>query len=147
LDRMVLDNSVMVRAFLPDENGHDSAAKVLALLSVGDIVALAPRNMMYEFCNAMAKAFRKRRRPCRDAVESLHKFLNLPIQYVDWEGMLERTMELSFSYGKSWYDMCYLAVGEHENVRVCTEDRSSVASLPDGLKSRFVFLDDFFRGA
>ncbi|MBE3123578.1 MAG: type II toxin-antitoxin system VapC family toxin [Planctomycetes bacterium] len=142
MPRYVLDSSVLLCAFLPDEDGSDTAVKLLRLLITGDVAVLAPRNMVYEFCGAMDKAVRRHRRDVGEAVKAIIDLLKLPVEYVEWEGMLTRTMELSVRYNKSWYDMCYFAVAERDHIPVCTADRASVSGLPEDFPCEYVLLED-----
>jgi predicted nucleic acid-binding protein len=131
-DSYVLDASVAVRWFLPGQDAGGHAQRLLGLVLAGDIVAVAPRNLVYEFCGAIAKAFRIGRKPASEAIEAFRAFLKLPIRYVESDSLIEGAIQLSFLHGKSFYDMYYFSVGGREKFRVCTADENSVASVGPG---------------
>jgi len=131
-DSYVLDASVIIRWFLPEQDQDEHAHRLHGPVLAGDIIAVAPRNLVYEFCGAIAKAFRIGRKPSSEAIEVFHAFLELPIRYVESDSLIEGAILLSFLHGKSFYDMCYFSAGEHEKIRVCTADERSVAGVGSG---------------
>ncbi len=139
----VFDNSVLLRAFLPDRDGSDSAKHVLALLLAGDITACEPKNALHEFCGALVKAFRKRDKTADEAVCAIRAFRKLPIRYEESQALIERASRLAFAYAKTWYDMYYFAVAEQAGVAVCTADEKCVAGLPGDFPCEYVLLQDF----
>jgi len=142
-ERYVMDNSVLMRAFLPDRECSDRADKVLSLVLTGDISVIVPKNAMHEFCGAVTGALRKKGRPVGEAIEAIRKFQRLPIRYVESPELIERAVELAFAYNKSWYDMYYFAVAEQEGVPVCTADEKSAQAIPPDRPCRIVLLTQF----
>jgi len=131
-DSYVLDANVVLRWFLPGQDAGGHAQRLLGLVLAGDIIAVAPRNLVYEFCGVIAKEFRRKRKPMREATDAFRKFLGIPIRYVESDRLIEGAILLSFLHGKSFYDMCYFAAAEHEKMRVCTADEQSVAGVGPG---------------
>jgi predicted nucleic acid-binding protein len=142
--KVVLDNSVLMRAFLPDREGHDAADLLLGLLIVGDIRAVGPANLLHEFCGALTGLLRTSGRSFDEARQAIERFLSLPIDFVEDHGLIRRTTELSFRFGKRWYDMYYFAVGEREGVPVVTADEGSVRGVGPDFPCRHILLRDFF---
>lgn len=143
----VLDTNVLLRAFVPGREHGDVAREILALLLAGDILAVAPRNLLYEFCGAVSKVFRLRRKPLDEAVGVVKAFLELPIRYLQVEPLLERAMALSLAYNKAFYDTCFFAVGEREGATLCTADERLVQGLGADFPCEIVLLRDFFQQA
>jgi len=135
----VLDASVVVRWFLPDQDASEHAERLLSLVLAGDIVAFAPRNLVHEFCGVIAKKFREKHKPVDEAVDAFRAFVRLPIRYEESDGLIESAVRLSFLHDKTFYDMYYFAVGEHQGVPVCTADEQSVAGVGPGFP-RYVLL-------
>jgi predicted nucleic acid-binding protein len=141
----VLDNSVILRAFLPDRDGGNLAHKILGLVIAGDVKATAPKNVVHEFCGALCNAFRRRGKPVEEALQAIRKFFQLPITCVESEELIERAIELAFIYHKAFYDMYYFAVAESKGVPVCTADERSIGGLAKTFPCEYVLLDDFFK--
>ena len=131
-DSYVLDASVVVRWFLPEQDAGGHAQRLLGLVLAEDIIAVAPRNLVYEFCGVIVKEFRRKRKPLSEAIDAFRKFLGIPIRYVESDSLIEGAIRLSFLHGKRFYDMYYFSVGEQEEIRVCTADENSVASVGPG---------------
>jgi predicted nucleic acid-binding protein len=143
----VLDNSVILRAFLQDREGSDPACKILALVIARDIQVAAPKNVVHEFCGALCKAFRRRGKTVDEAVQAIREFFKLPISCVESEELIERAIKLAFIYHKGFYDMYYFAVAESKGVPVCTADKRSIDGLAEDFPCEYVLLDDFFKEA
>lgn len=141
--RWVFDTNVFVRAFLPDREDAEKARDILALLVAGDIVAVAPKNMLYEFCGGISGACRRREKGAEEALGMIRDFRCLPITYVESDEITDRAVRLSFDRMKRFYDTCFLAVAEREGVRLCTADARLIAGLAPGDPCEFVLLRDF----
>jgi predicted nucleic acid-binding protein len=128
-DSYVLDASVVLRWFLPDQDAGGHAQRLLALVLAGDIVAVAPRNLVHEFCGGITKEFRIKHKSVGEAIDAFRAFLRLPIRYSESDSLIEGAIRLSHSHGKTFYDTYYFSVGEHEGIRVCTADERSVAGV------------------
>ena len=146
-DRFVLDSSVAIRWVLPDREGHELARQILKLLLVGDIHVVAPRNMIYEFCGGITKAYRKRKKSADEALLAIRSFMSLPIRYVESEELIERATSLSMDFCKSFYDMYFFSVAESESLTVCTADKKSVRGLGEHFPCEYILLKDFFTAA
>jgi len=132
-DSYVLDANVVIRWFLPVQDEDEHAQRLLRLVLAGDIVAVAPRNLVHEFCGVIVREFRRKRKPVSEAIEVFRTFLRLPIRYAESESLIEGAIRLSFLHGKRFYDMYYFSVGEREDIRVCAADEQSVAGAGPGL--------------
>jgi len=141
----VLDTNVLLRAFLPSREYGDIARRVLALLLAGDIIAVAPRNLLYEFCGAVSKVFRQRAQPLDAALRVIRAFQRLPIRYVEMEPLLERALALSFACNKAFYDTCFFAVSEGEQAALCTADDRLIRGLGPDFPCRIILLREFFQ--
>ena len=139
----VLDNSVILRAFLREREGSDLAQQILALVITRDIEVAATKNVVHEFCGALCKAFRQRGKPVEEAIEAVRFFFSLPIIYVESPQLIERAVELAFLHNKSFYDMYYFSVAESKGIPVCTADEKCVGGLGETFPCKYILLEDF----
>lgn len=140
----VLDSTVVVAWFIPEQENHAAALPILRSVLSGEVVAMAPRYMKYEFYNALTKAFRLRGKAIQELAGVLNDFPLLPVLYVDESpALLLRAAILSHRFRKAFYDMGYFALAEEHAVPVCTGDKASVAGLGPGFPARHVLMDDF----
>lgn len=129
--------------FLPDQEFHGAAMDVLRLVLAGDVEALAPRYLRYEFCNALTKAYRIRGRTFAELSTALDAFQRVPISYIgEPHSLVTRAAFLAHTFKKAFYDMGYFAVAEVHSVPVCTADTGSVAGLGSDFAIPYVLLQE-----
>jgi predicted nucleic acid-binding protein len=137
----VLDSSVVVSWFIPDQENHKPALDMLRLVMGGDVVALAPRYMRYEFSNAVTKAYRLRGKEFSELSAVFSEFAALPIAYIEEsQDLMVRAAFLAHRFKKAFCDMGYFAVAEDRSVPVCTADKGCVRDLGPDFPARFVLL-------
>ena len=108
----VVDASVVMKWFLPDEEFAQEALAVLIALQDGDVSLVAPNHLYYEVANVLRTSVRRARMTDEEARESLVACLALPINtYRDRELVL-RGFDKAQEFGCAAYDGLYLAVAD-----------------------------------
>ncbi len=121
---MVIDASVVLKGFFPDEEGRIAAQSLIRAYVQGEIPLLAPTLLPYEVTNAVLQAVRRGRLSLVKAREVLRTFqeLGIPTAEVTWQ----RALELAHMYNRPAYDGAYLALAEEQRTQLVTGDRRSI---------------------
>lgn len=121
---MIVDASVILRAFFPDESQEQAQAVVREHVA-GRISLKAPALLPYELTNAVWQAERRERLTRTLADEVLQAMLGLEIEIVpqrwgtpSWESMLP----LARRYDRSVYDAAYLTLAQETGEPLLTGD-------------------------
>lgn len=138
---MVVDGSVVLRGFFPDEVGHDEAQAIIRAYVRGEVDLMAPTLLPYEVTNAVLLAVRQHRLTLEKGTEVLAAFedLGVPTLEVSWQ----RALLLGHTYGRSAYDGAYLALAEETGSEFVTADRRLYNAVKKHL--RWVFWIEDFR--
>jgi predicted nucleic acid-binding protein len=117
---MIVDASVILSAFFPDEEQRQAQALVRDHV-MGQVEMAAPALLLYEVTNAVVQARRRGRISDEQAENILSSFegLGIALQPVDWQQMLP----LALRFDRSAYDAAYLAVAEATGQPLITADR------------------------
>ncbi len=117
---MIVDASVVLRGFFPDEEGHAKAQALIRAYAQGEIELQAPTLLSYEVNNAVLQAIRRDRIGPEKGREILNAFegLSIPMVEVSWL----QTLELAHTYDRSAYDGAYLALAEETGSKLVTGD-------------------------
>ena len=128
---MIVDASVVLRGFFPDEEGHTKAQVLIRAYAQGEIELHAPTLLPYEVTNAVLQAIRRDRISPEKGREILIAFegLGIPTVDVSWQ----QTLELARTYGQSAYDGAYLALAEESESKLVTGDRRLYNVVKDRL--------------
>lgn len=116
---MIVDASVVLRAFFPDEE-QDRAQALIREHVTGHRPLGAPDLLLYEVTNAVVQARRRGRISDEQAEEILSAVEGLGIVFrpVSWQQMLP----MALSCDRSAYDAAYLALAEAEHQPLITGD-------------------------
>jgi predicted nucleic acid-binding protein len=117
---VIIDASVLLQAFFPDEMNQ---AKVQALLhahALGTVTMAAPLLLTYEIINAILQAVRRGRIELETAEEILSTFEDLAIDLRT--PPINRVLALAHQFDRSAYDAAYLAMAEHLQQPLLTGD-------------------------
>lgn len=134
--RIVIDASILLKAYFRDERGHDAAQDLMKLYARGDYDLLAPSLITYEIMNACSVAHRKGRMRLDLAREILNEMLSLEILKKDVDPLGKRIFEISCKFSQSAYDASYVALAEAERCDFITGDEK----LYRGISKDFPFL-------
>ncbi len=130
---IVVDASVMLRAFLRDEEDTAQVDRLLDDHADGRLVLVAPILLKCEVANALRTAAVRQRISPDDARNALRVVLAAPVLYYDSDALIEEAFDLSLRYGRSAYDSLYLALAQHLRVPLFTGDRKLYNALSDSL--------------
>ena len=116
---MILDASVLLSAFFPDE-AQPQAQILLRQHASGQVRLKAPTLLLYEVSNAVWQAERRGRITGAQAYEILQAAAALQIELMplEWGEMLP----LARRYGRSAYDAAYLTLAERCGEALVTGD-------------------------
>jgi len=123
LTAIVLDASIAVAWFLPDESS-EAAAGILEQLEATD--AHVPAIWPLEVGNALLTAERRKRITTAERVAFLEQLAAVPI-VVDQAPAIEDLPAigaLAYEHGLSIYDACYLHMAKTRGLRLATFDRT-----------------------
>jgi predicted nucleic acid-binding protein len=117
---MIVDASVLLHAFLPDEM-QPQALAVVREHAAGRLHLKAPALLPYELGNAVLQAERRGRIQPDQADRILDSFANLEIEIVHqaWGEMLP----LARQFNRSAYDAAYLKLAESLGEQFITADK------------------------
>lgn len=128
---MIIDASVLLSAFFPDE-AQTQAQALLRAHAAGKARLKAPSLLVYEVTNAAWQAERRGRISSAQVDEILHVIAGLDIELLpmDWDEMLP----LARQYDRSAYDAAYLAVAQRTGESLVTGDRRLYNAVKSKLK-------------
>ena len=128
---MIVDASVVLRGFFPDEDGHAKAQALIRAYAQGEIELHAPTLLPYEVTNAVLQAIRRDGVGLEKGLEILTAFEGLGIPTLDISWL--QTLELARAHGRSAYDAAYLALAEESGRKLVTGDRRLYNAVKDRL--------------
>ena len=119
--KVVVDVSVLIAVFLPDESDPVSFEQ---LLDEG-VQLVSPSIMPTEFANTLLVAARRRRIQSRDLQEFADILGDTPIQIdaTTPERSLREVLHLAEATGLTAYDACYLELAIRTGAQLATIDR------------------------
>lgn len=118
---MIIDASVLLRAFFPDEEGHAQAQALIQAHVLGNIELHAPTLLAYEVASAVLQAVRRQRIPLETAQDILDTFEALAITLHPIPPT--RSLLLAHRHDRSAYHAAYLSLAEVLNTQFITADR------------------------
>jgi len=134
MKELLIDASVILKWYLPDE---EFGAKALSLLHrhVGEEIALfAPTILPYEVLNALIVAERMGRIDKEVTKKSFDAFLKLDIGLLDPFRDYPNVLSLARSFKKAVYDAAYLSLAMQKKTDFVTGDKQLYNSVNKELK-------------
>ncbi len=135
MKELVIDASVILKWYLPDEEFAQKALNILHRHVSGEIVLYAPTILPYEILNALIVAERMGRVNEEVTKNAFNAFLDLEINFLnpflDYQGIIS----LARAFDRSVYDASYLAVANKRDIDFVTGDRRLLNAVRKELKS------------
>jgi predicted nucleic acid-binding protein len=128
---MIVDASVILRAFFPDE-AQAQAQSILREHVAGEVHLKAPSLLVYEVTNAVWQAERRGRISSSQTEDILRAAHGLGIEQLplEWGEMLP----LARRFGRSAYDAAYLALADRLEEQLVTGDERMYNAVHSKLK-------------
>ena len=134
MKRIVIDASVVLKWYLPDEKYGNVALEILDKYVAYEIEILAPSLLEYEVLNGLLIAQKRGRIRDEIVATALEGFLSLEIEQKDISFFYPEVMSFSESYDLSAYDASYLALADKESALMVTADESLYNKVKTDLK-------------
>jgi predicted nucleic acid-binding protein len=127
---VIVDASVVLRAFFPDEQQAQAQALIRDHVS-GRVRLVAPTLLLYEVTNAVLQAVRRGRISDEEGEAILRAFegLGIEMEPVTWQRMLP----LARRFDRSAYDAAYLALAKAREEPLVTGDLRLYHAVRDHL--------------
>ena len=109
----VIDASVAVKWYLPDEHDADLAVAILADFREGRTALVAPGHFRYEVPSAIRNALRTNRLTPSEGGRAIAAFFAAQVPTVDDNALIEAGYDQARRFGCSLYDGLYLALAEN----------------------------------
>ena len=120
---LVLDTSVAVKFYLPEE-GREEALALLAAVGEGEAKLLAPSTVQPELFNALWQQHRREKLSREEVGEHWGDFSVTSIDLYAPEDLMPRAAQIALDTGVIIYDALFLALAEDaESVMVTADDR------------------------
>lgn len=122
--RLVVDASVAVKWYLPDEEYTVQARGVFRRYERGEIKLAAPTHIRYEVASAITVATRGRapRLTLEQGRQAIEEFLALDLETTGDTKIVRLAYGLAHEYGCAFYDALYLALAQEMGVPFITAD-------------------------
>ena len=128
---MILDASVLISAFFPDE-AQSQAQAVLRAHAAGRERLKAPALIVYEVTNAVWQAERRGRISSAQAAEILQAASGLDIELLPFQ--CGESLPLARKFNRSAYDAAYLVLAEARGEKLITADERLYNAVHPKLK-------------
>ena len=138
--RFVVDASVALKAYFPDEEGHQQAQAVIRDYVMDHIELLVPPLFQSEVANGVLVAVRMGRISEKLAYEILNQIENLTIP-VETPPSFQEICRLAIEHGRSAYDATYLSL-LNESSFLVTGDKKLYNALKGRMK-QVVWIEEY----
>lgn len=122
MERIVVDASVVLKWYLPDEEYSKEALSLLNNYVLSEIDILAPSLLQYEVFNGLIIAQRRGRIKEEHAATAIEGFVDLEITERSIPYFYSKIVNYCKKYNRSVYDASYLAVADKEGIYLITAD-------------------------
>ena len=121
---LVVDASVAVKWYLPDEDDADKSGALLGQFRQGEIELVAPEQIRYEVASAITVATRGRapRLTLEQGRRAIEEFLALGLETVRGGRIVRLAYGLAHEHDCAFYDALYLALAQELGVPLITAD-------------------------
>lgn len=140
--QIVIDASVLLKAYFPDEEGSEKAKEVLFLYSLGKLDLFAPSLIHYEISNAVFIGYKRKRLNFNEAKDIQQKILNLDIERYDLNFFKEKLLDVCKRFNISVYDASYLLLADKLKINLVTGDKRFFNAVKAEFKN-VIWIEDF----
>ncbi len=127
MNKVILDNSVIVKWYLQDEESSDQAFKIFQDLIDKKIILSEPYLIYYEFNNVINIAVKRGRIGIKDAINAIELFNSLPvIKYNFLDEHYKNIFKNAVDLGISSYDSSYISLAKEINTPFFTVDKDLI---------------------
>ena len=129
---VVLDTSVAVKVFFPEEHSDRALALVTDATRAHEPI-IAPYLLASEFVNSLRRRMRRERVPLDEAAAILEDFLALPIEYQGDHELYRRALVLTERYDLSGFDAQFVALAQIADCELWVDDGRMLNAIGDRL--------------
>jgi predicted nucleic acid-binding protein len=133
LSLVIIDASVALKWFLPDEEYGQKALQVLDRYMGNEIILGAPSLLEYELVNGLIIAQKRGRVPEETILTAVEGFANLGIRLQNIARLFDKVIHLSKAHQLSAYDASYLAIADEKGAPFITADEKLFRSVRENL--------------
>jgi predicted nucleic acid-binding protein len=119
--RLVVDTSVAVKWYLPEELGAE-AVLLLDKSGAGEVELISPATVQPEFFNALRQQRRRENLPVEELQASWEAFSTESVTLYAPEDLMPRAAEIALETEVIVYDALFLALAEDANTVMTTAD-------------------------
>ncbi len=134
MKELVIDASVVLKWYLPDEEFAQKALNLLHRHVSGETALFAPTILSYEILNALLVAERMGRVNEEITKNAFNAFLDLEINFLNPFSDYPGIISLARSFHRSVYDASYLGLAKKMNVDFLTGDKRLYNAVKGKLK-------------
>lgn len=127
--RYVVDASVGIKLFLPEEHSRDVQELFRAALISDEDSLYVPDLFFVECANVLWKKVRRGEYPESLAIHNLARLQAMELPTTPTSQLVDRALELACLHGTSVYDACYAALAERLDLPLLTADVRLVTLL------------------
>lgn len=109
---IVIDASVLLKAYLPDETLRASVDSLMQDHQQGRLNLAAPLLLRYEVANALRTAAYRGRISSQQACDAFSMLVEAPLTYYDNAQLLKDALQIALRFQYSVYDSVYLALAQ-----------------------------------
>lgn len=133
VERIVIDASVALKWYLPDEENSTEADALATDFYSGNLELLVPTLFDYEIINTLKVAITRNRITEADALGAITGFQLLKIERYDFLELQESAFRLALGYQRSAYDAANLALAEERQLNLYTGDKRLFNAVANSL--------------